>query len=216
MSRPAVVPGGPSTLRRWIKARIAAVGGRVDRLVRALRLGSAAWQRPLPRVRIDAGVVLPAWVVRLAMLAVGFGCGLLVVPPTFFAGFVVAVAVLTMVVRPGGAGPAGFVTAAVVMLALGSDGEFAATGLLLLAGLHLLTLLGALVAELSWGALIELRSIWPSARRFLIIQAGVQPLALLGAWLSGQAVTIAVLPVLAGFGVTAFAAWLLPQVASSR
>jgi hypothetical protein len=166
-------------------------------------------------VEIETGAALPAWSLRVVMGGVGAGCGLVVDPIAVTALILAGILALT-VVQPGGLGPSAFVLTVCVLLVLGSDREFSASRLLLVAGLHLLMLLAAALGDLSWRAHIELRALWPAARRFLLIQAGVAGVALAGGWLVGQQVVVAVAPLLVGVGLTALAAWLLPRVARAR
>lgn len=204
----------PSPGQVWLGARVERIRIRLDQLARTLRIRPTPADRPLPRVRIATGPAVPAWVLRLVLLALGTGCGALVTSGPM-SRVLLGAGLLVVVVLPGSLAAAPFVIGVALVLAAAGPGHPLTTALLL-AGLHLFMLLGALVSELSLVARVELRSLWPSARRYLLIQAPSQLLALTVVKLADHPVTVPWLPVLAAAGLTAMVSWLLPWVARGR
>lgn len=174
------------------------------RLVRTLRFGRPASQRPLPRVRIQGGPWVVGTVLRLAVAVVAIGCAaLLATGPQSWALAIAAAGVLLL--RPGGFAAGGFALGLGLALALSPAAPFAPRVFLLLFGVHLLFQLAALAGSVGWTTVVELRVLVPPLRRLLAGQVFAQLLALGGAELSSARLSVAWLPVLVGIALTGLA-----------
>ncbi len=194
-------------LERWRTA----AGEQAGRLLRTLRIGRAPSARPLPRVAISMGPWVPALVLRVGVAGVALACLALLTPGTgvWVAG---ALAALVMVARPSGIALSIFVVALGLRLALTTSEPFAWRSFALLFGVHLLVQLGRVVSNVGWSARIDLRVLASPARRFLLLQAFAQVLALGGALLTSASVAVPWLPVLVGVALTLLAWQLLSRL----
>ncbi|MBA8794735.1 hypothetical protein FHX74_002354 [Friedmanniella endophytica] len=170
---------------------------------------------PLPRVRTSPSRWVPGWAPRLLLVALGIAVMVLlgVGPPS---GVLLGCFVLALLLVPSTRTGAAFcVPVAFLWLVLPGDPlSWRSAGLLLLtaAVFELATAIEA-VSPLSR---VELWALWPSLRRFLVIQLISQPvvLALVALRNSPAHLSAAALPVavVAAAAVAAGAAWLLPRL----
>ena len=150
------------------------------------------------------GACIPTWGWRIAYAVVALGCTLLVA--SHGAHWVIAGALIaTMLIRPSGAAPALFAVGVGLLVLASEPDPFDPRVFLLALGLHLTVQLAAVVGDLPWLGLVELRVLVASARPFLAIQAGVQAAALIGAWTTSRQLSATWLPVLAGIGLAGMA-----------
>ena len=178
-----------------------------SRLVRTLDFREPSWVRPLPRVGIQMGRWVPAWVVHVLAGAVATGCIALVAssrPQWILASILVAL----MLVRPAGAPPALFALWLGLQVATSDVIAYnlAAAGLVF--GLHLVAVLLTAVADLGLATRVELRVFAGPVRRMVVIQAAVQPVTWATMTLASGEVTVRWLPIVAAFGVVV-ASWIL-------
>jgi hypothetical protein len=201
-----MIGGGRRTSRIWERWRTAA-GEQAGRLLRTLRIGRAPSMRPLPRVTVAMGRWVPVLVLRVGVAAVALACLALLAPGTaiWVLGSLAAVAI---VLRPSGIVVSIFAVALGLRLALTGSEPFAWRSFALLFGVHLLVQLGRLVSNVGWSARVDLGVLVSPARRFLLLQAFAQLVALGGALLTSASVTVPWLPVLVGVALTLLA-WLL-------
>ncbi len=170
-----------------------------------------------PSVQVVLGAWLPGWGLRLALGALALSCASLVVRGP--AAWVVLIALsAAVVIWPAGVAPAAIVVVLGVVYAArgpstgsGTEAALLQTALLLL-GLHALASWALLIGRASWKTRVELGALVAPLRRFLGVQAFVQPLALLGGWLAGRTPGLAVLPVLAVLGLGLVAYLWLPRL----
>jgi hypothetical protein len=155
-----------------------------ERLRRALGMS-----RSLPRVAADLRTPVPAWALRAVQLAVLFACVAVAAPSEF--GWLVAVLLGgLMVALPRPFWPGLFAVWAGVVVLLGSEDPFRPSTFFLLFGVHLLLVLGAALDRIPPTALVELPALASPARRFAVVQAFSQPLALLAAWVTAADVSV--------------------------
>ena len=195
------------TVERWRTA----TGVQAARLRRTLRIGRAPSVRPLPRVTIAMGPWVPALALRVGVAAVALACLALSTPGTAI-WVVGALAAATVVLRPSGIAVSIFAVALGLRLALTGSEPFAWRSFALLFGVHLMVQLGRLASNVSWAARVDLRVLVSPARRFLLLQAFAQLLALGGALLTSASVTVPWLPVLVGVALTLLAWQLLSRL----
>lgn len=208
---------GMSTVRPRTADRLREVR-RVLRRVRAtLQPGSAPTERPRPRVRIETTRAVPAWALRLLLLAVGAVC-VVVIGQSVVSQVILTGALLVVVAMPGGVS-AGVFAVMVGLSLLAFDPGTPSAGLpvsadavVLLAAVHLIAVLGSVLGQVPLRTTVELRALLPTARRYVIIQATAQLLALVAGWLSEREVVVTALPVLALLALMGGATWLLPRL----
>lgn len=206
-----------STVRMRASDRLLEVR-RILRRVRAtLQPGSVVTERPRPHVQITVARAVPAWALRLVLLAVGVGCVMLIGESTV-SRVILSGALVVVVVMPGGVSTAVFaVGVGLSLLAfdpgpLSGVGPVSADGAVLLAAVHLIAVLGSVLGQVPLRTAVELRALIPTARRYVVIQAGAQVLALVAGWLSERGVVVTALPILAVLALLAGATWLLPRL----
>lgn len=193
------------------RARRASASARValfaERLVATARIWSPSKSRPLPRVVADIGPWVPVWLVTAVTAGVAVASAAIVTRGTVPWAIVLATIAIT-VAQPDGPGAGIFaVTIGVLLVASGTE-PFAWPLYVLLATVHLVVVLSALTSGLPRRARFELALLVAPGRRFLAVQAVAQPLALLGALVTGAGVTLPWLPVAAGLGLVVLA-WRL-------
>ena len=180
------------------------------RLLRALRL-----ERPRPHVGIALDASAPAWQLRLLQVAVALGCTAMVATNEVL-WVLVAAGLVAMVVRPYPLWQAGFLLAMGAGLLFAPADPFAPRAFVLLFGIHLFVVLGAILGRMPWSARLELRALLASARRFAAIQVFSQLLALAAAWLYLRDVSATWVAVLAGAALAVLAWVVSSRLASPR
>ena len=154
-----------------------------ERVRRALGMA-----RPLPRVTADLRRPVPAWSLRALQLVVVLGCAA-VSAPTPLGWFVGIVLGGLMVALPRPFWPAVFAAWCGVVVLFASGTPFPPSIFALLFGLHLLLVLGAALDRIPLTALVELQVLARPARRFVVVQAFSQALAVLAAWVTAADVS---------------------------
>lgn len=162
---------------------------------------------PRPQVAIELGALVPAWALRAACAVAATGCTLMVASDGFH-WMVAIVLVGVTVARPSGAAPWLFVIGTGLLMLASEEDPFHARTFLLALALHCTVGLAAVVGDLAWSASVEVRVLAGFARRFLAIQALVQPAALIGAWVTTRELSLTWLPVVAGLALAGMA-WAL-------
>jgi hypothetical protein len=155
---------------------------------------------------------VPGWVLRFCLAAAALGCTWLLQPGTLLKVLGVAFALL-LAIRPGGMVGA---TIAVILglgLLASSSNVFSWRSYALLFGVQLLVSLAILVGNVGWTATLELRALLGPARRFVVLQAAAQMLALVGAAVTATSLSVPLLPVLVGIGLAVLAWMLLSRLA---
>ncbi len=196
-------------------------GNRGSRLSR-VRSWSSAWLTAYlprlalrrPRVHVALGAWLPCWSLRFALGVMALLCAAMVVRSPL-AWVVLILLTIAVVVRPSGIAPAALIMALALTMAVGPEGTALRTGLLII-GLHAVAQLGVLLGRASWTARVEIGALAVPLRRFLGIQAFVQPLALIGGWLAGRDLGLALLPLLASLGLVVVTYVWLPGLGDDR
>lgn len=181
-----------------------------DRWWATVRVGRLPTQRPLPRVQVSLGPWVPALLLRGVQVIVALANVALVAPGPGWRA-VALLGALLLVVRPSGIVAACFAFALGFGLAVSSSTAWSLKPFILLLGLHLLVELARQSAGVPWATRVDLAVLVPAGRRFLLVQALAQLLALGGAWLSSTALTVPWLPVLVGVSLTLLA-WALLRV----
>ena len=160
------------------------------------------------------GPYAPGWLLRVSGPAVGVGCALLTDASSGLVLVAAGLAVLTMI-WPASVAP----TALALLLGLFGfalpDRPYEPRALALLAGIHLMMQLSALAARSTWRRRVELSALGPPLRRYLLLQAIAQPLALLAGLLGAEHVTVAWLPVAGGLALAGSVIWLLARLRRS-
>lgn len=198
---------GSELTRAAVSRVLDGVREQAQRLLQTVGFGRSLSQRPLPRVRIRLGARVPGAVFQLVVAAVALGSAWLVVTGPVSTFFAVAGAVLVLA-RPSGIACAGYAVGLGFLLAVSSSEPFAPRSFLLLFGVHLLVQLGAVASSVGWSAVLDLRVLVSPLRRFVVVQALAQLLALGGAALASASVTLPWVPVLVGVALTALA-WMI-------
>jgi hypothetical protein len=158
-----------------------------------------------PRVTVDTGPAVPAWVLTAVWTVIAIGCTALVAER--IGHWVVAAALIAAtVVRASDVAPSLVVVGAALLLVTSPPDPFAPRVFLLAFGLHLTVELAALLGDLPWGATVERRVLTGAARPFLTVQATVQVLAVVAAWVGTRPLSASWLPLVAGTALAA-AAW---------
>lgn len=163
--------------------------------------------RPLPTVGATIGRWVPVWVVTAAMVVVGVAGAAFVAEGGI--GWAVVGGILAVMVRfPEGPWAAVYsVTIGVLLLISGTE-PFAPRVFALIGIVHLVVALHSVAAGLPWAARLQLRALRGPLSRFAAVQFAAQALALIGALLTGAAVTVPWLAVVAAAGLAAIAATL--------
>ncbi len=201
-------------LTRTARGRLEPWRERAVRLLWALRINRPESQRPLPSVGIELTRPVPGWVLRLVGLAIGIGC-LLSIRPAVPLLVMAAAALLVWLIRPGGFAIAGFAVLIGIGLLILSD-PWAPGGFIATAAVHLMLALSCLLGSANWSARFELSLLRPVLVRWLVIQAVVQAVGLIGRWIGTLQLTLPVLPLLAGAALVGFAIWIFPRIARRR
>ena len=182
--------------------RIQAMSRANERLRRALGMS-----RPLPRVSAELRTPVPAWALRGVQLLVVVVC--VALGPANALSWLIAVPLgVLMVVVPRPYWSAMFAVWAGVVVWLGSREPFQPSLFALLFGVHLLVVLGAALDRIPLTARVELPVLIAPARRFLVVQAFSQALALLAAWVTARDMSAAWVAVAAA-ALVAVALWVI-------
>lgn len=169
-------------------------------------------RRHRPRVRLELGPWLPGWLLRLVLAVSVFALAAVVGGGRLAWGVLVVLAACVFV-WPSGVAPGAAVIFLALLLATRPESPSPLLVAVVLAGLPAVLQFGALLGRTGPAARIEPSVLLVPVPRFLVVQAIVQPLALLGGWLAGQDVLAGpgwiLLPILAvaGLGVISFV-WL--------
>jgi hypothetical protein len=155
-----------------------------ERVRRALGMS-----RPLPRVAVDLRTPVPAWALRVVQVVVLLAC-VAVAAPNELGWFIGIVLGGLMVALPRPFWPALFAVWSGVLVLFGSEVPFRPSTFALLFGVHLLLVLGATLDRIPLAARVELPVLVGAARRFLVVQAFSQALALLAAWVTAAQVSV--------------------------
>jgi hypothetical protein len=171
-----------------------------NRLIRTLSIGQSTSVRPLPPVVVRAGRTVPGWALRatVVVVALGFTATLATVSGQWILAII---GVSVMIIRPAGGLAQAYALALGIGLAIGPTHPFAPRAFVLLFGIHLLVALGSLATGLGWNTRVEWRLIALSARRFAVIQAACQVLALAAAWITDHDINAIWLTTLAGLSI---------------
>lgn len=169
------------------------------------RLVAAARRPPLsPRVEVVTARTVPAWVLRL--LVVATLAGALALLTRHQAHWLVAVVLLVgIAAQPDGLATALFVGGLGLLLAIGPADPWQAQVFVLVFVVHLAVELGAVTGAVPIEAEVEWRVLLRAAPGFLGVQAVAQALTLLGAWVAGQPPAMPWLPLLAAVGLAVLA-----------
>lgn len=160
----------------------------------------ARWAvRNRPRVQIETGPWVPGWALRVGLIALALGSGLVVAKSPLLVVGLIAVVVF-LLVRSVGLAPAFFAIWCGVALTFSTPGWGWQTHLLLLVAPMVLQL-GASIGHTAFLARYEWAALLPAALRVAVIQLIVQPLAALGGWLATRELSIPGTPLVAGLGL---------------
>ena len=178
-------------------SRAAALAGAHERIRRALGMS-----RPLPRVAAQLRTPVPTWALRAGQLLVALAC--IALGPANGLSWLVAVPLaVLMVVVPRPYWAAMLALWAGVVVGFGFPEPFPPNSFALLFGVHLLVVLGAALDRIPLSARVELGVLAAPSRRFLVVQAFSQALALLAAWVTARDMSAAWVTVAAGALVAA-------------
>ena len=160
---------------------------------------------------MSIGPYVPGWLLRLSGPAVGVGCALLTDASSGLVLIAGGLAMLTLI-WPASVAP----TALALLLGLLSfvwpDQPYDPRALALLAGIHLTLQLCALAGRSTWRRRTELSALGPPLRRYLLLQAIAQSLALLAGLLGAEQLTVRWLPVAGGLALAGSVVWLLGRL----
>jgi hypothetical protein len=173
-----------------------------ERIRRAL-----GWSRPLPRVSADLRRPVPAWALRALQLAVVLTCVAVAAPNEL--GWLIGIALGGLIValpRPFWA--AVFAVWSGLVVLAGSTEAFQPIAFVLLFGVHLLLASSAALDRIPLTARVELLVLAGPAKRFAVVQAFGQALALLAAWVTAADVSLIWVTVAAG-ALVALVLWVL-------
>lgn len=201
-------------LTRTARGRLEPWRERAIRLLWALRINQPESQRPLPPVRIELTRAVPGWALRLAGVAIGGVC-LLVIPLGGPMLVLAGLALLAWLIRPGGFAIAVYTVLIGIALLILSD-PFAPGGFVATAAVHLMLSLSCLLGSAGWSTRFELSLVRPVLLRWLVIQAVVQTIGLLGRWIGTLQLVLPVVPLLAGAALVGFAAWVFLRMVGRR
>lgn len=152
---------------------------------------------------------------RLIVVLIGFGCGLLVVPGP--PGWVIAIGLLVaLFCVPGTLVGGVFVMVLGLFMAFDADPGGPWRTPLLIAALPLMLQLAAIAGQGSLSARIEFRVLALPLRRYLMIQVFAQLLALAGEMVAGLGWVFPQLMALAAFAVLAIVILWLPTLGPAR
>lgn len=178
-----------------------------QQVLRKLHVDQSPSARPKPWVGVDLGPAVSGWLYRLILGLIGLGCAALVVT-SVFQWVLIGLLLVLIMIRPSGMVPAILVLLLGIFFTVSGGSPLSWQPLLLLFGSHLLVVLSASIGDLPLTGLFELRVLAAPMRRFVIIQAAAQLLALAAGWLSERSISSPGLGILAGLGV-AVLAWML-------
>ncbi len=196
-------PAGRVGAKRRIETPLRAAMARAnERIRRALGMS-----RPLPRVAADLRIPAPAWSLRALQLLLVVGC-VAVSDPTGLGWFVGVVLGGLMVILPRPFWPALFAAWCGFVVLVGSQDPFPPSAFALLFGVHLLLALSAVLDRIPFTARVELPVLAAPARRFVVVQAFSQALALLAAWVTAAEVSVVWVAVTAG-ALVAVVMWVI-------
>lgn len=169
----------------------------------------------LPRVHIHTAPAIPGLVLRAIVVAIGFGCGLLVVPGP--PGWAIMIALLvTMFFVPGSVTACILVMIMGVFLAFDIEPSVFWRTPLLVAALPLMLQLAAIAGQASMAGRIELRVLVLPLRRYLAIQVFAQLLVLTASMVAGLGWVLPHLMALAVFALLAVVVFWLPTLGPAR
>ncbi|MDN5762951.1 MAG: hypothetical protein L0H41_11610 [Microlunatus sp.] len=172
-------------------------------------------RRRRPAVRIHTSASVPGLVLRLIVVAIGFGCSAAVAggPPSW----VVIIALLVAIaIAPGTALPGVFVGVIGVLLLFDPAPSPVWLAPLLIAALPLMLQLAAIAGQVSMSAQVEVRVLALPARRYLVIQVFAQLLALVGMISASLGVVLPQLMAAAGAALLALVVVWLPSLGPPR
>ncbi|GGI08170.1 hypothetical protein [Egicoccus halophilus] len=182
----------------------------------SLRLGPARRRPPAPRPAVvDLGPTLPAWTLRVACVVVAGACTVPLLPAAPLAWFAVGALLVTVAVRPGGAGPSLLAVGVGLLWALAPTAPFAWPLFALVSGVHLVVDLAALHGDLAVGGRVERRVLRRAAGAWLAVQVPIQALALVARQLHVADIASPWPPLAAGVGL-AVLAWALLRTVRAR
>lgn len=165
------------------------------------------------RVTVVTGAWIPAWLLRLACVALAVGCVRLAGAGDILTVLGALLAALVLI-RPGGVGPVLVLAFTAFVLTTSAGGGWRLESHLLLLGLHLLVQLAALLGRSTWAARVELRALLVPAPRFLTVQLVAQLVAVLGAAAAGSRLELPWLGVLAAVGLAGLVLLLAPRLSA--
>lgn len=179
----------------------------LTRLAVTVGSGTGTTGKPLPTVGATIGRWVPVWVVTAAMLVVAVVGAAFVVQGGI--GWAVVGGILAVMVRfPEGPWPGVYTLTMGVLLLVSGAEPFAGRVFALIATVHLVAVLHSVVAGLPWAARLQLRALRGPLSRFAAAQSAAQALATVGALVTGAAVTVPWLAVVAAGGLAAVAVTL--------
>ena len=179
-----------------------------ERLAATVRVWASSSDRPLPRVRAAVGWWVPIWSVRLLVAGLAGGAATLVVQGPV--GWTVMAAIIAILFLFPQAATAGVYAIAIGISYLAAGVEpFSGTLFALVFSVHLVVTIGTLVAALPGRARLQVAALVGPMRRFTIVQAVAQALAMLGAFVAAWGLTVVWLPSVAVLGLAGFGWWLL-------
>lgn len=179
----------------------------LGRLVSTFRFWADPSSRPLPEVEADLGWWVPVWLVTLALAGVAIaGVALVVRAPVGW--LVMGAFVLALVVFPEGPSTGVYAIAIGVAVLITGGEPFTGRLFLLIALVHLVAVLDSVTSGLPLRARLQVAALRDPLRRYLGVQVAAQAIAAVGALLSGAAITLAWIPVIAALGLAVFS-WAL-------
>ncbi|MCU1690515.1 MAG: putative rane protein glycine-rich [Jatrophihabitantaceae bacterium] len=185
------------------------------RLYRTFAVRGSEFDRPLPSVQIELGRTAPAWALNAVVALLGLGCAALLADlPVHWVLAIAGAAAMAIRPLPGMAQTyAGVLGAGLVLTRYE---PWAARVFLLILGVHLMVQLGSIVQGLHWSTRVEVAVLVAPARRFAIVQAGAQCVAIGSAWAAGRDIDAVWLSVVAALGLAGLAWFLLTAVGAQR
>lgn len=193
--------------RRSVSHQGTGLWGRIRRSVSVRR---APTLRPLPMVGVDAGLWVPAGVIRFLVPVLAFLLARTVIEQGVEIWLIALILIGVLLLRPGASGVAVY-TVYLGLLLLGNFPGSVEAGLVV-AGVHLMTILATMVGHLSRSTRVELAAFRLPLFRFAVIQVLVQSVLILGLWAEGVDVVLVWLPVVAALGIGLIGWWLLSRL----
>ena len=153
---------------------------------------------------VRIGFTVPGWSIRALFAAIALGLCLVEAAPGFWLSVSILLAAAAVVV-PRWLTAWFLIGVLAFTVLLVPTATIGVRALLLVAGLHALHLCGSWMLVVPATALVQPRALWPSARRFLIIQLPVQAATVVALWLSGasRSSSVPFLAAVAGAAVVA-------------